>query len=199
MFQCQIHFDNQDCTAGKSTLIQPQCMEFIAALAAGNQAKLMVQVTSHQGINPLTLALAVAAKHTGARFVCILHHLQGIKDCKAQLSCYDLEDAVEFVHGHPCEVIKELKNIDVAVIDCKFGDYLRLFKTIDVNPRGSIAVVSNLPKRKNGVGFGEVIRGRKGVECVTRCIGEGMELTRVGSSCNPQSKIYKRFHVTFES
>ncbi|KAL6318385.1 hypothetical protein AAG906_040564 [Vitis piasezkii] len=159
---CKTHFNDQYCTLGTRNLIQPHWMEFISALAAGNQAKLMVQITSDQGITPLTIALA-------------------------------------FVHGNPCEVIMGFKNIDFAVIDCKFEDYMRLFKIIDMNPRGSIVVVSNLERRRNGASFGEVIKGRKGVECVTRSIGEGMELTRIGLSCKSQKKRYKRFHVTFES
>ncbi|RVW31548.1 hypothetical protein CK203_087935 [Vitis vinifera] len=196
---CKTHFNDQDCTLGTRNLIQPQCMEFISALAAGNQAKLMVQITSDQGITPLTIALAVAAKHTKARFICILHQLQDIEDCKAQLSCYNLKDVVELVHGDPCEVIMGFKNIDFAVIDCKLEDYLRLFKIIDVNPRGSVVVASNLERRRNGASFGEVVKGRKGVEYVTRSIGEGMELTRIRLCCKPQKKKYKRFHVTFES
>ncbi|KAL6315806.1 hypothetical protein AAG906_008192 [Vitis piasezkii] len=156
---CKTHFNDQYCTLGTRNLIQPHWMEFISALAAGNQAKLMVQITSDQGITPLTIALAVAAKHTKARFICILHQLQDIEDCKAQLSCYNLKDVAEFVHGNPCEII-------------------------DMNPRGSIVVVSNLERRRNGASFGEVIKGRKGVECVTRSIGEGMELTRIGLSCS---------------
>ncbi|KAL6311217.1 hypothetical protein AAG906_000443 [Vitis piasezkii] len=165
---CKTHFNDQDCTLGTRNLIQPQCMEFISALAAGNQAKLM---------------------HTKARFICILHQLQDIEDCKAQLSCYNLEDVVELVHGDPCEVIMGFKNIDFAVIDCKLEDYLRLFKIIDVNPRGSVVVASNLERRRNGTR----------VEYVTRSLGEGMELTRIRSCCKPQKKRYKRFHVTFES
>ena len=93
-------------------------MEFLSALAAGNQAKLMVQVLSNEGVNPLTMALAVAAKHCGGWFVCFLDQEQDIEDSKSQLSCYDLEDAVEFMHGNPCEVITQFKNIDFAVIDC---------------------------------------------------------------------------------
>ncbi|XP_034677167.1 uncharacterized protein LOC117907654 [Vitis riparia] len=186
----------QDCTLGTTKLIQPQCMEFLSALAAGNQAKVMVQVLSNEGVNPLTIALAVAAKHCGGRFICFLDQQQDIEDCTAQLSCYDLEDVVEFMHGNPCEVIIQLKNIDFAVIDCKFKDHLRLFQIIDVNPRGSIAVVTNLVRKGNGAGFGEVVREKRGVECVTLSIGEGMELTRIGVTCNHENK---RFYVTSEN
>ena len=171
-------------------------MEFLSALAAGNQAKVMVQVLSNEGVNPLTIALAVAAKHCGGRFICFLDQQQDIEDRTAQLSCYDLEDVVEFMHGNPCEVIIQLKNIDFAVIDCKFKDHLRLFQIIDVNPRGSIAVVTNLVRKGNGDGFGEVVREKRGVECVTLSIGEGMELTRIGVTCNHENK---RFYVTSEN
>ncbi|RVW33284.1 hypothetical protein CK203_107922 [Vitis vinifera] len=105
--------------------------------------------------------MGLAAKHTKARFICILRQLQDIEDYKAQLSCYNLKDVAEFVHGNPCEVIMGFKNIDFAVIDCKFEDYMRLFKIIDMNPRGSIVVVSNLERRRNGASFGEVIKGGK--------------------------------------
>ncbi|KAL6316789.1 hypothetical protein AAG906_021089 [Vitis piasezkii] len=198
---CKDHY-NQDCTdhGGATKCIQPQCMEFISALAAGNQAKLMVQILSNEGVNPLTIALAVAAKHTGGRFICVLDQQQDMEDCKAQLSCYDLEDKVEFVHGNPCEIVMQFKSIDFAVIDCKFEDHLKLFKTIDVNPRGSIVLVSNLVRRRNGVSFGEVVRRKKGVEYVTLHIGQGMELTRIGFTCKGhETRRYKRFHVTFES
>ena len=70
-WQSKIQY-GQDCTLGTTKLIQPQCMEFLSALAAGNQAKVMVQVLSNEGVNPLTIALAVAAKHCGGRFICFL-------------------------------------------------------------------------------------------------------------------------------
>ncbi|MBA0647124.1 hypothetical protein Goklo_015033, partial [Gossypium klotzschianum] len=48
----------------KQGLIEPNCMELISAMAAGKGAKHIVEITT-QGITPLTIALAVAAKHTG--------------------------------------------------------------------------------------------------------------------------------------
>ena len=195
LWQSKIQY-GQDCTLGTTKLIQPQCMEFLSALAAGNQAKVMVQVLSNEGVNPLTIALAVATKYCEGRFICFLDQQEDIENCKAQLSCYDLEDVVEFMHGNPCEVIIKLKKIDFAVIDCKFKDHLRLLQIIDVNPRGSVVVVTNLVRKGNGAGFGEVVREKRGVECVTLSIGEGMELTRIGVTCNHENK---RFYVTSEN
>jgi hypothetical protein len=39
----------------------------------------MVEITS-DGITPLTIALAVAAKQTGGRFVCILHEDDAVRN-----------------------------------------------------------------------------------------------------------------------
>ncbi|KAM1030029.1 hypothetical protein ACFX13_034670 [Malus domestica] len=57
------HHNDQDLMDGNSSsgITEPKCMEFISALAAGKRARLMLQITS-QGVTPLTVSLAVAAK-----------------------------------------------------------------------------------------------------------------------------------------
>ncbi|XP_041004339.1 uncharacterized protein LOC121249670 [Juglans microcarpa x Juglans regia] len=197
---CKIH----DCTLGLGTstrLIEPKYVELISALAAGKGAKLMVEITSN-GISPLTLALAVAAKQTGGRLVCIIHDDHDIEKSKARLTENDLEDTIDFVYGNPCEVINRYKSIDFAVIDCKLEDHIKLFKTINLNPSGSIVAVSNLQHRRDGrISFAEVLKGRNiGVKSVTLPIGEGVELTRIGSTGKRETgRSYKRFHVIFEN
>lgn len=180
-------------------MIEPKTFEFISALAAGKRARLMVEITS-DGITPLTIALAVAAKQTGGRFVCILHEDYAGKK-RAGLMGNDLEDMIEFVYGNPCEVIKQYMHIDFAVIDCKVNAELqKLFKTINLNPSGSIVVVNNLHQRRDRISFPEVVKGRiSGVKSVTLPTGEGMELTRIGSTRKRKSRRYNRFHVTFEN
>ncbi|XP_059452669.1 uncharacterized protein LOC132183283 [Corylus avellana] len=197
---CKIH-NYKDCNGGSSNLIEPKYFEFISALAAGKRARLMVEITS-DGITPLTIALAVAAKQTGGRFVCILP-----EDCveknRAGLmgNGDDLEDMVEFVYGNPCKVIKQYVHIDFAVIDCKVNaDHQKLFKSMKLNPSGSIVVVNNLHHRRERISFPEVVKGRiGGVKSVTLPIGQGMELTRIGSGGKRERRRYNRFHVTFEN
>ncbi|PPS01175.1 hypothetical protein GOBAR_AA19491 [Gossypium barbadense] len=58
------------CPNGMGKTPEPRSNEFISALAAGMKSKLIVEVKS--SVSPSTLALASAAKHTGAKFVCIL-------------------------------------------------------------------------------------------------------------------------------
>jgi predicted O-methyltransferase YrrM len=180
-------------------LIEPKYMEFLSALAAGKRARLMMEITS-DGITPLTIALAVATKQTGGQLICIGHG-DDIEKSKALVMGNSLENVIRFEYGNPCEVIKQYKNIDFAVIDCKFQDHLKIFKTINLNPSGSRLVVNNLHRRRDGISFAGVVEGRNcGVKCVTLPIGEGMDFTRIGSTSKREiSRRYKRFHVTYEN
>ena len=82
------------------------------------------------------------------------------KKAKALVKGNNLENVIKFVYGNPCEVIKQYKNIDFAVIDCKFQDHLKIFKTINLNPSGSTMVVNNFHHRKDGISFAEVVEGK---------------------------------------
>ncbi|XP_038712823.1 uncharacterized protein LOC120006805 [Tripterygium wilfordii] len=106
---CKLHDDDddQDLSLGsKRVVIEPKCMEFISALAAGKRAKSMVEITT-QGITPITIALAVAAKQTGAQFLCFLvsNHNEGlnIDESKHKLIDLGLEDVIHFFYKDPFE------------------------------------------------------------------------------------------------
>ncbi|XP_015888464.3 uncharacterized protein LOC107423426 [Ziziphus jujuba] len=183
----------------KTKVIEPRCIEFLSALAAGKRARLIVQVSA-EGITPLTIALAVAAKQTGGQLVCILPQREQVEKSRAWVIGNDLEDVIELDYGNPCEVIDKYMSIDFAVIDCKFEDHLSLSKMMKLNPTGAVVVVANnLKAMRDRVPFVEVLEGEHRLESVTLPIGEGMELIRFGSVCKRQTRRYKRFHVTFEN
>ncbi|XP_060174354.1 uncharacterized protein LOC132605106 [Lycium barbarum] len=186
-------------------LIEPECVELISALAAGNRSKVILEITT-ECITPFTIALAMAAKLSGGRLICVLpYHKSNNVDLKLPHH-EELKNVIEFVVGkNPNEVIKKFKKVDFLVIDCKFGDHLKLWKNnLEVmNPKGCVVVTRN-----NNIGgictrkvcFSEIIKGKKGIECVTMPIGEGIELTKIkSSSCKKESSRFKRFHVTFEN
>lgn len=181
MLQCKIH-NIQDCNLGGSRLIEPKYVKFVSALAAGKRGRLMVVQITSDGITPLTIALAVAAKQTGGLLICIGHE-DHIEKSKVLFMKNSLESVIKFIYGNPCEVIKQYKNIDFAVIDSKFQDHLKIFQTINLNPSGSTMVVNNFHHRKDGISFAEVVEGKNcGVKSVTIPIGEGMHFTRIGST-----------------
>ncbi|KAF5182369.1 ankyrin repeat/KH domain protein [Thalictrum thalictroides] len=155
--------------------------EFISALAAGMSAKLIVEVSNK--VSPSTIALAAAARQTGGRLVCILPESKTLAKSKQVVKEYGLKDMVEFKVGDPTEVLSHYENIDFSLIDCKTDDYTRLLKMLDVNPRKSVVVANNLEGERKGLG-GDLrrIKGKGTVRSIKHPIGEGMEVTMIGSS-----------------
>ncbi|KAL5995484.1 hypothetical protein ACLOJK_025546 [Asimina triloba] len=177
---CRDYFSHE-CAGGRLQCFEPKSMEYISALAAGNEARLMVEIPS-KGISPLTIALAVAAKYTGGRLICILHKQEALGETRPQSAIHDheIEDVIEFVVGDPCEVMKQYKKMDFVMVDGRVEDCLKLLRSIDLNPCGSVVVVSNLFHTKTRPSYAQVVRGRAGIESVTLPVGEGMEVTKVG-------------------
>ncbi|PQQ08387.1 uncharacterized protein Pyn_29688 [Prunus yedoensis var. nudiflora] len=203
-------------TTTTSIIVEPKCMEFISALAAGKRARLILQITS-QGITPMTVSLAVAAKQSGGRLIVWINSEDVDRVEKISKTLFvenGLDEVIEYVYGtDPCMLVKQLKNIDFAVVDFKLKDHLKLLKIMNFNPNGCVVVGTNVddPKTKRDFGgpmiLDRVFKEKKGFRYVTLPLGEGMELTRFravgnGGKCHCQSKRYRRyrrFHVTFEN
>ncbi|OMO64302.1 Cytochrome b561, eukaryote [Corchorus capsularis] len=166
----------------KTTTREPGSNEFISALAAGMKSKLIVEIKS--SVSPSTIALATAAKHTGARFVCILPET-ALNQVKKETKDSGLIDIVEFNTGDPTEILQHYEQVDFSLVDCKNDDYPKLLKMINVNPKRSIVVANNLEGDKEGFGIGgRHVTGMKDevtVRSMKHPIGKGMEITTIGS------------------
>uniref|UniRef100_A0A7N0U8R9 Uncharacterized protein n=1 Tax=Kalanchoe fedtschenkoi TaxID=63787 RepID=A0A7N0U8R9_KALFE len=191
-YLCTLHLCRESARGGaersssRSVVAEPECMEFISALAAGNGARLIVEIASKT--TPLTVALAVAAKQTGGQMVCILPTQQQVERCKGYISIRypDLKDFIKFASGDPCEAMRSLgdQNVDFAVINGEFGEHLQLLEIMRKH-RGCSIVVERLERSGKGAGggvvssFGEAVRGREGIESVSLPVSGGMEVTRI--------------------
>ena len=215
-------------------MIEPNGVEFISALAAGNQAKMLVQIMANHndGITPLTIALAVAATQTGGKLICVIpchHHPQHVatSTMRRQLSLYGLltttainshdcdhhQDAVvELRVGHPNEQIRDLKNIDFAVIDGQFDHCDNLCQNLNLNPKGAVIVANNwLYTGKISVAqlVDQLLRGRRGIQSSVTILpsessGHVQVILKIKSIylANfklPPKKRHKRFLVTFNA
>ncbi|KAJ4956380.1 hypothetical protein NE237_013163 [Protea cynaroides] len=175
---CRNHLKSQDSWETPEL----QSNEFISALAAGMSAQLIVEISS--GEFPSTIALAVAARQTGGRLVCILPEPETLAESTQAIKESGLNDLVEFKVGDPAELLPNYNNIDFSLIDCKTDNYMRLLNLLDVNPRKSVVVANNLVEGRKGLeGHFKVMKDKAAVKSVKHHpIGKGMEVTMIGRS-----------------
>lgn len=163
----------------------------------------MLDITSDVS-SPSTLALAIAAQHTGGRLICVCrddHQQQPPKQTQSQIQDFDLSDSVHFVVGDPREVVKQYKNIDFAVVDHRIRDCEELLLEMDMNPNGSVVVLSNLFRCRGRPARASYVRRRSGgnIESAVLPIGHGMVVTRIGKVCRRgSSKRSKRTFLVYE-
>ncbi|KAK4339395.1 hypothetical protein RND71_040857 [Anisodus tanguticus] len=158
---------------------EPECNEFLSALAAGMSAKLIVEVTTEG--SPSTVALAAAARQTGGKLVCIIPEPKLDKTQKV-IQETGLNDMVEFRTGDPVEVLHNYENIDFSLVDCKTNDYDMLMEKLDVNPKRSVVVTNNVEGRKGVVRQLKKVENKVKVRSLQHPIGKGLEVTMIGKS-----------------
>ncbi|KAG5053808.1 hypothetical protein AAZX31_03G022600 [Glycine max] len=126
---------------------EPDVAEFISAIAAGNNAQLMM-VSSAGVAGSATLALAAAAHQTNGRVVCICCDQIESDASRKALGVHG--DRVEFVVGDvKTLLLGEYKGADFVLVDCDITNakevFLAAFK--GANKNGAIVVGYNVKHR----------------------------------------------------
>ncbi|KAA8533831.1 hypothetical protein F0562_031348 [Nyssa sinensis] len=113
---------------------EPDAAEFISALAAGNNAQLMVVACasgSTAGCST-TLALVAAAYQTGGRVVCILPGLEELHLSKQALG--NNASHVEFVTGDAQSLLfHDYRQADFVVIDCNLENHEAIIRAMQAS------------------------------------------------------------------
>ncbi|KAK8487495.1 hypothetical protein V6N13_022086 [Hibiscus sabdariffa] len=104
---------------------EPDVAEFISAIAAGNNAQLMVMTCANVA-GSTALALVAAAHQTGGRVVCILNSLDRYEASKSALGNYG--DCITFVIGDAKKLLNDYKTADFVLIDCNISDHKTVLK-----------------------------------------------------------------------
>ena len=123
-------------------------MGYLSTVAAGNQAKLMVKITSEQEFSPSALALAIDVTYTRGHLICMCGDQTAAMQMTFQLEGFGLGDVVDFIIGELFEATKEFKDGDFAVVDTRIDDYEQVMFDMDMNPNGSMIVLINLFHQK---------------------------------------------------
>ncbi|XP_074317783.1 uncharacterized protein LOC141653820 [Silene latifolia] len=178
--------------------------ELLSAMAAGWNAKLIVETWSQGGRIPTSIGLAIAARHTGARHVCI------VPDQRSRVAYIDAISstitAPEIIVGDPEEVMTELDSIDFLVVDSGRKDFTRFLRLARLSQRGAVLVCKNAGGGKTAsCGFkwrGVLDSGKRVVRTAYLPVGEGIDMAHVagtGSSSANKRRWVKHFdHITGE-
>ncbi|XWS32335.1 hypothetical protein CRYUN_Cryun23aG0150800 [Craigia yunnanensis] len=163
---------------------EPDVAEFISAIAAGNNAQLMVMTCA--GVAGSTaLALVAAARQTGGRVVCILNSLDYYDATKSALGDYG--DCINFAIGDAKTLLNDYKSADFVLIDCNISDHKAVLKAAqEVAKHGGTLIVGYNALHK-GPGWSTD-------EFKTHFlpIGEGLLLIRKGAPSKAGDGVYFR-------
>ncbi|THG19440.1 uncharacterized protein LOC114262069 isoform X1 [Camellia sinensis] len=157
--------------------------ELISAMAAGWNARLIVETWSRGGVIATSIGLAVASRHTDGRHVCIVPdedsrsaYIEAME--KASLS-------PEVVVGEPEEVMGGLIGIDFLVVDCRRNDFAKILRVANLGHRGAVLVCKNASSRAvSDFRWRSVVDGgsRRLVRSVFLPVGKGLDIAHVATS-----------------
>ena len=154
--------------------LEPHSAEFICALAAGCQARTLLEIGGSSGLS--TIALAAAARLTAGRLVSIEIEPSRQDEARRTLRALGLLDGVELVLADAATVLSRYEGLEFVLIDCEKEDYVRFVEMLRLAP-GAVVVADNI--LSHGLWhYVRHVRSRPGVESVTLPIGKGLEVSR---------------------
>ncbi|KAK1438704.1 hypothetical protein QVD17_04514 [Tagetes erecta] len=154
--------------------------ELISAMAAGWNAKLIVETWSHGGITTTSIGLSVASMHTCGKHVCIAPD----EDSKAEYigAMKKAGMSPEVIVGEPEEAVKGMV-IDFLVVDSGKNNLGRIIKEAKFGDRGAVVVCKNATLKTEDFQLGSLFDGgsRRIVRSVFLPVGKGLDIAHVAA------------------
>lgn len=153
--------------------------EFLAAMAGGRSAKLILEVWTQGASINVSIGLSVAARYSNGRHVCIMaNQLQKAK-YMAAMHEFIAPRLPEIIVGEAEKVMGKMEGIDFMVIDGSRRDLVRLLKSVNVSQRGAVLVCRNVRDRAV-----EDFKWDKVIRSVVLPVGNGLDIAHVGCRVN---------------
>ncbi|KAK7344073.1 hypothetical protein VNO77_13317 [Canavalia gladiata] len=154
---------------------EPDVAEFISALAAGNNAQLMV-VACATVADSTTLALVAAANQTGGQVICVVRGYEELNASKIALGM--ASNQVQFIVGEAKQVVlDQYEAADFVLVDCNLENHEDILKAVQEGRKQNGTVV---------VGYNAFSCRGSCLSCGSRTqflpIGEGLLVTRFGAT-----------------
>ncbi|KAM7272377.1 hypothetical protein ACFE04_027040 [Oxalis oulophora] len=157
---------------------EPNGTEYISAIAAGNNAQLMVSACASLA-DANTLALAAAANQTGGRVICIVPSLEELLLSKKVLGPGARN--IEFIIGDAQSLLlTNYKEADFVLIDCNMENHEAILGAVQSSRDHAVVV-----------GYNALCKGSwrsSGSTTQLLPIGEGLLVTRIGSKTENSMK-----------
>lgn len=162
--------------------------ELVSAMAAGWNAKFIVETWTQGGPIATSVGLAVASRHTGGRHACVVPDDRSRSEYLQALGEFSSVAGIappDVLVGEPEEVMESLAGADFMVVDCKRKDFARFLRVAELSHRGAVLVCKNASS-KNAAGFrwrSVVVDGgsRRLVRSVFLPVGNGLDIAHVGA------------------
>lgn len=171
--------------------------ELLSAMAAGWNAKLIVESWLNGDPIVTSIGLANAARHACGRHVCIVpdeRSKQAYINAIQEHSDMSPPAPIEVVVGEAEEAMAGLVGVDFLVVDSKRGDFARVLRFAKLGERGAVLACKNACQR-NVSGFrwhGVLERGTRVVRTVLLPVGKGLDIAHVGSTGSNDSNNQSR-------
>lgn len=157
--------------------------ELLAAMAAGWNAKFIVETWSDGGPIATSVGLAIAAGHTGGRHLCVVADERSRSKYVEAMREAGIAAAPEVEVGEAAEAVAKAEGVDFVVVDCRRKDFARVLRVARTSERGAVLVCKNAWERSvEGFRWQRVLqRGTRVVKSVFLPVGRGLEIAHIGS------------------
>ncbi|KAK8504094.1 hypothetical protein V6N13_132082 [Hibiscus sabdariffa] len=169
---------------------EPGVPEFLSAMAAGWNSKLIVESWSYGGPIETSVGLAVAAHHTRGRHVCVVPDERSRSGyVEAMGEAWTMSSQTAVIVGEAEGMMEGLQGVDFLVVDLKRQDFGRVLRYAKLSHKGAVLACKNA--RHRGIsGFrwhGLLEKGTRVVRSVFLPVGQGLHIAHVGANSYKKS------------
>lgn len=186
----------------------PGDAEFLSAMAAGYNAKLIVEVRRSMNVGgggiATSVGLAVAAEHTHGRYVCVVADEASRRDYVNAMQEVNVTLPEVVVAGEVERVVDGLEGVDFLVVQGRCGGR-EIFRRAKLSRRGAVLVYKGASKTAASSRFcwGGVVDSRnlRIVKSVSLPLENGLEIAYVAENDGKTLKSPKRWirHIDVQS
>ncbi|XP_073301283.1 uncharacterized protein [Primulina huaijiensis] len=160
---------------------QSSVAEFVSAMAAGWDAKLIVETWSRGGVISTSVGLSIARNHTKGRHVCIVPNEESKSEYVETMTRSG--HSAEMIVGEPEEAMEGLKGIDFLVVDSSVREFARILRVAKLGHKGAVLMRKNASSRVASDFRWRGVLDQKSriVRSVFLPVGQGLDMAHVGA------------------